>query len=74
MFYEMDCTTLPTLDLSLYVRGTEAQRTKFASRLSDSLRKHGFVKLTGHGVEDKKVAELFRWVRNSFNCGCRWTP
>ena len=54
--------TLPTLDFSLYTQGDASQRQELASCLLDSLSKHGFVKLVGHGVSDDRIDELFRWV------------
>ena len=54
--------TLPTLDLSLYIDGDTYERQQLASRLLDSLSKHGFVKLVGHGISRETVNELLRWV------------
>lgn len=54
--------TLPTLDLSLYTDGDKCERQRLASQLLESLSKHGFVKLVGHGISRETVNELLRWV------------
>ena len=59
---------LPKLDLSLYTHGDEHQRQELASQLLKSLQDHGFVKLVGHGIDNDRVAELFKWVRSSHIC------
>ncbi|KAL9584103.1 MAG: hypothetical protein Q9203_004801 [Teloschistes exilis] len=53
--------TLPCLDLSLFTQGDATQRQELASQLLASLTDHGFVKLTKHGIPDRKVHELFKW-------------
>ena len=52
---------LQTLDLS---RDGEPEDAKaaFRSEVRDQCSKYGFVKFTGHGIEDDVVAEAFEWV------------
>lgn len=54
---------LSTLNLSLYTHGTPRERRQLASELLDSLSRHGFVKLVGHGVSRETINELLKWVR-----------
>lgn len=53
---------LPVLDLSSFAEGDISQRQQFASELLESLNKHGFVKIVGHGMEEIEVERLFEWV------------
>lgn len=54
--------SLPTLNLSDFARGSPVHRSVFADDLLDSLMKHGFVKLEGHGVTEEMVEKLFNMV------------
>jgi isopenicillin N synthase-like dioxygenase len=53
---------IPTLDLSLYISGTEFERRKLAADLLHSFTKHGFVKFINHGISDKEVSKFFESV------------
>lgn len=53
---------LPTVDLSQYTHGTAQQRQQLSSQLLDSLSRHGFVKLTGHGISRETVSKLVALV------------
>jgi isopenicillin N synthase-like dioxygenase len=46
---------LPTLDLSLFTKGTGEERVKCAEKIAESFRSHGFVKLTNHGIPEETV-------------------
>ena len=52
----------PVLDLSSFVEGNSSQRQQFASELLKGLKRHGFVKIVGHGIKDSEVKTLFEWV------------
>jgi isopenicillin N synthase-like dioxygenase len=54
---------LPTLNFSLFTKGTDAQREQLGSAISESFRKHGFVKLINHGVPQDMLDKLFAIVR-----------
>ena len=54
--------TLPTIDLSVFTKGSSSERHKVALALLDSLSQHGFVKIVGHGVPEWAVTKLFGWV------------
>ncbi|KAI4086737.1 MAG: hypothetical protein LQ344_007306 [Seirophora lacunosa] len=57
---------LPTLDLSQYTHGTAQQRQQLSSQLLDSLSRHGFVKLTRHGISRETVSKLVALNKSFF--------
>lgn len=56
---------LPTLDFSLFTKGTEEERRESARQIVDSFRKHGFVKLTNHGLPEETVKAYMKAVSRS---------
>lgn len=56
---------IPTLDLSHFTAGSEQQRRQFADGLLAGLIDTGFVKIINHGLEKKKLDEVFAWVGTS---------
>ncbi|KAI0410813.1 hypothetical protein F5X98DRAFT_368554 [Xylaria grammica] len=57
---------IPTLDLSHFTAGTEQQRRQFADGLLASLIDTGFVKIINHGLDQKKLDEVFTWSKKFF--------
>ena len=55
---------LDTLDLSLFINGSEKQRADFANTLLSSFSKCGFVKLINHGFSSDMVETLFCLVKD----------
>ncbi|KAL9103486.1 MAG: hypothetical protein Q9163_001482 [Psora crenata] len=53
---------LEVIDLALFISGSNKDREKVASELRNELSRHGFVKITGHGIQEAQVAKLFEWV------------
>ncbi len=53
---------IPTLDLSHFTRGDKLQRQQFADGLLAGLIDTGFAKVINHGLDRKKLDEMFRWV------------
>ncbi|GAP93383.1 putative gibberellin 2-oxidase [Rosellinia necatrix] len=58
---------IPTLDLSHFIEGGEQQRRDFADGLLSSLIKTGFVKIINHGLDEKKLEEVFTWSKTFFH-------
>ncbi len=58
-------TTLPVLDLSLF-RGTDAQRAELLEDLRHAAHDVGFFYVTGHGVADQVVTDVFDAAREFF--------
>lgn len=53
---------LPTLDFSLFTKGTEKEKQECARQIVDSFSKHGFVKLTNHGLPEETVKAYMKAV------------
>lgn len=53
---------LPTLDFSLYYRGSEEARFSLAVALVKSFVDHGFVKLINHGIPEETVKNYLAGV------------
>ena len=51
--------TVPRLDFSKFLNGTDADRASFCQDLIDSLCNVGFVKLINHGIADDELAHIF---------------
>lgn len=54
--------SLATIDLQGFTAGDNAQRQDFASSLKRELRKHGFVKIVGHGIAEEDIVKAFEWA------------
>ncbi|KAK8040745.1 oxidoreductase [Apiospora phragmitis] len=54
--------TLPTLDVSKWLKGGESERQKFASEIFNVLKRHGFTKIINHGMSDDTLKEIYHWV------------
>ncbi|KAI0910964.1 hypothetical protein F4823DRAFT_588262 [Ustulina deusta] len=57
---------IPTLDLSHFTRGDKLQRQQFADGLLAGLIDTGFAKVINHGLDRKKLDEMFRWSETFF--------
>ncbi len=53
---------LATLDLSAFTNGEHDKRAAFAADLRRELSRHGFVKITGHGMSNEDIEDVFTWV------------
>ncbi|UNI16129.1 hypothetical protein JDV02_002596 [Purpureocillium takamizusanense] len=51
---------LPTLDLSSFHHGSDAERKRLAEDLVQSFKDHGFVKLVNHGVPEDVVRQYMK--------------
>ncbi|KAI1164528.1 hypothetical protein F5B18DRAFT_247983 [Nemania serpens] len=58
---------IPTLDLSHFTAGNEQQRRQFADGLLAGLIDTGFVKIINHGLDKKKLDEVFAWSKKFFD-------
>lgn len=55
----MSSFTVPTVDITSYVRGgTDAERAATAREMDQACRTVGFVQIVGHGVPDETIAGL----------------
>lgn len=56
---------LQSIDLSLFTKGNDCEKSKFASDLLDSISRHGVVRVVNHGVSEAAVSELWEMVRTA---------
>ncbi|KAK9772945.1 hypothetical protein SCAR479_10455 [Seiridium cardinale] len=54
------------LDLSSFTSGTATKQGIFCSQLIEALGRHGFVKLTNHGLSEADIKEVFCWNEKLF--------
>ena len=54
--------SLPIVDISSLASSSEEQKILAAQALVASLKQHGFVKLSNHGLSAHTVDALFRYV------------
>lgn len=57
--------TLPVLDISSFISGSDVERSLFAKHLVEVSKEHGFIKIRNHGLTSDTVNALFAWVRQS---------
>lgn len=57
---------IPSLDVSHFTQGTEAQRTQFVHDLGTAYREVGFVAIGGHGIPQDVIDELYNEAETFF--------
>ena len=58
---------IPTLDLRRYTQGSEADRQAFAAELGAAYRQVGFAAISGHGVSEDLIADMYSEVKEFFS-------
>ena len=58
---------IPTLDLMRYTQGSEADRQAFAAELGAAYRQVGFAAISGHGVSEDLIADMYSEVKDFFS-------
>jgi isopenicillin N synthase-like dioxygenase len=56
-------STLPFIDFSTFYNGTDADRAKLATTITEELRKHGAMRLINTSITAETIEEGFKWVR-----------
>jgi isopenicillin N synthase-like dioxygenase len=51
--------SLPAIDFSAFRNGTELERKKLATRITEEFKKHGATRLTTHGISGGSTYLLF---------------
>ena len=59
-----DTPDIPLIDFGPFLKGSEDDRTQVAVSIDAAFKSHGFIYLSNHGVDQRKVDECFRWVWN----------
>lgn len=55
----MSNRSIPLVDLSKFVQGTDAERTEFVNHLGDAFHKVGFVGVINHGIPQSKIDAFY---------------
>ncbi|MGB1316275.1 MAG: isopenicillin N synthase family dioxygenase [Chitinophagales bacterium] len=58
--------TIPSVDLSKFVKGTEAEKKQFIKELTDAWKEIGFVTVYNHGVPQELIDAFFEQVQKFF--------
>ena len=58
--------TIPSVDLSKFVNGTEPEKQEFIKELTDAWKDIGFVTVYNHGVSEKLIKDFFDVVQKFF--------
>ncbi len=57
---------VPTIDLNLFIKGSEADRKQFIAELGEAYQRIGFVAVKNHGISDDMVNSLYHEVQRFF--------
>jgi isopenicillin N synthase-like dioxygenase len=63
----MSAPYIPSLDLSSYINGDDAQRKKFSDELGRAFNDSGFVTITNHGVSQELIDKLYEKIQAAFS-------
>ncbi|MHA4893257.1 isopenicillin N synthase family dioxygenase [Pedobacter sp. PWIIR3] len=63
----MSAPYIPSLDLSSYIDGNDAQRKKFSDELGRAFNDSGFVTITNHGVSQELIDKLYQNIQAAFS-------
>ncbi len=60
-------SSIPQVDLRDFVSGDAEKRQAFVKKLGDAFEDVGFVAVTGHGIEDNLIAQLYNQIETFFS-------
>ncbi len=63
----MQFTSIPTVDLNLYLRGNEVEKARFVHELGDSFSKIGFAIIDNHGVPQELIDKAYNSFKTFFD-------
>jgi len=58
---------IPTLDLRRYTEGSDEDKKAFAAELGAAYRQVGFAAISGHGVSEQLIADMYSEVKTFFS-------
>jgi len=58
---------IPTLDLSSFLTGNDAEKNDFVQKLGDAYEQIGFVAVKNHGIPNNIIDDLYRHVKDFFD-------
>jgi hypothetical protein len=66
-YFEMassfDTLDIPLIDFSHFLNGSAGDRVRVASSMDTAFKSYGFIYLTNHGIDQRKVDKCFELVR-----------
>ena len=71
MASSFDTPDIPLIDFSPFINGSAGDRAQVAVSIDSALTSHGFIYLSNHGIDQRKVDECFLWVRKSIASNLR---
>lgn len=63
MTSSFDTPDIPLIDFSPFLNGSAQDRARVAFSIDEAFKSHGFIYLSNHGIDQRKVDECFEWVR-----------
>lgn len=62
MISSFDTPDIPLIDFGPFLNGSAEDRTRVAVSIDAAFKSHGFIYLSNHGIDQRKVDEYFKWV------------
>ena len=59
--------TIPVVDLTDYLEGSNAKREKFIQEMGDALKDFGFFALQNHGVDYRLIQQAYKMAEGFFD-------
>ena len=60
--------SIPLIDFHSFLHGSIDDRKQIASVIDEALSSVGFIYLSNHGIDQRKIDTCFRWVSRIFHC------
>jgi isopenicillin N synthase-like dioxygenase len=64
MSSNLDTPDIPLIDFGPFLNGSAGDRTRVAGSIDAAFKSHGFIYLSNHGINQRKVDQCFEWVGN----------
>jgi len=59
--------SIPSVDLSVFLSGDALKKNQFVQNLGKAYEEIGFVAVKNHGISDKLIADLYKYVQQFFS-------
>jgi isopenicillin N synthase-like dioxygenase len=63
MASSLDIPSIPLIDFSPFLHGSARDRAQVASSIDEAFQSRGFIYLSNHGIDQRKVDGCFELVR-----------
>jgi isopenicillin N synthase-like dioxygenase len=65
MASSFDTPDIPLIDFNPFLQGSARDRAQVAFSIDKAFQSRGFIYLSNHGIDQRKVDECFKWVGTS---------